>query len=114
MRNDLRMVFTRSDWRLTGLSGAAVIAAAVTTWTRHGIQVRGTAVAALTAQGLQDATGAPSVSLTRPLSIQSMDTTRPVSTVEISEPSACPCARHVSNLASRTPAATSRTAQEHK
>ena len=32
MRNDLRMVFTRSDWRLTGLSGAAVIAAAVTTY----------------------------------------------------------------------------------
>jgi conjugative relaxase-like TrwC/TraI family protein len=41
------------------------LAAAVTTWTRHGIPVRGTAVAALTAQGLQDATGAPSVSLTR-------------------------------------------------
>jgi conjugative relaxase-like TrwC/TraI family protein len=41
------------------------LAAAVSTWTSHGIGVRGTAVAALTAQGLQDATGAESVSVTR-------------------------------------------------
>ena len=53
---------------LTGPAGSGKthgLAAAVTTWTRHGISVRGTAVAALTAQGLQDATGAESVSLTR-------------------------------------------------
>ena len=41
------------------------LAAAVSSWTRYRIPVRGTAVAALTAQGLQDATGADSVSLTR-------------------------------------------------
>jgi conjugative relaxase-like TrwC/TraI family protein len=43
------------------------LAAAVTVWRTHGIAVRGTAVAALTAQGLQDATGAESTSLTRVL-----------------------------------------------
>ncbi|MCU1624228.1 MAG: conjugative relaxase [Frankiales bacterium] len=43
------------------------LAAAVTVWHTHGIAVRGTAVAALTAQGLQDATRAESVSLTRVL-----------------------------------------------
>jgi conjugative relaxase-like TrwC/TraI family protein len=41
------------------------LAAATTIWTRQGVQVRGTAVAALTAQGLQEATAAQSVSLTR-------------------------------------------------
>ena len=53
---------------ITGPAGSGKthgLAAAVTAWTAHGTQVRGTAVAALTAQGLQDATQAPSVSLTR-------------------------------------------------
>jgi conjugative relaxase-like TrwC/TraI family protein len=53
---------------VTGPAGSGKthgLAAAVTTWTSHGVDVRGTAVAALTAQGLQDATGAVSVSLTR-------------------------------------------------
>ncbi len=39
--------------------------AATSIWEQAGVEVRGTAVAALTAQGLQDATGAASVSLTR-------------------------------------------------
>ena len=39
--------------------------AATSIWEQEGVEVRGTAVAALTAQGLQDATGAESVSLTR-------------------------------------------------
>ena len=53
---------------LTGPAGSGKthgLAAAVTAWGAHGIPVRGTAVAALTAQGLQDTTQAPSVSLTR-------------------------------------------------
>jgi conjugative relaxase-like TrwC/TraI family protein len=53
---------------VTGPAGSGKthgLAAAVTAWTRNGVEVRGTAVAALTAQGLQDATTAPSVSLTR-------------------------------------------------
>jgi conjugative relaxase-like TrwC/TraI family protein len=41
------------------------LAAAVTVWTSQGIDVRGTAVAALAAKGLQDATRAPSVSVAR-------------------------------------------------
>ncbi|MCU1494767.1 MAG: Ti-type conjugative transfer relaxase TraA [Acidimicrobiaceae bacterium] len=41
------------------------LAAAVTAWTSQGVEVRGTAVAALTAKGLQDATDAPSVSVAR-------------------------------------------------
>jgi conjugative relaxase-like TrwC/TraI family protein len=39
--------------------------AAVTLWTEAGVEVRGTAVAALAAKGLQDATGAASVSTAR-------------------------------------------------
>ena len=39
--------------------------AAVTTWTTTGIDVKGTAVAALAAKGLEDATGAASVSVAR-------------------------------------------------
>ncbi len=41
---------------------------ATRTWTQAGIGVAGTAVAALTAQGLEAASGAPSVSLARTLS----------------------------------------------
>lgn len=41
--------------------------AAASVWKTQHIEVRGTALAALTAQGLQDATGAPSVSLARTL-----------------------------------------------
>jgi conjugative relaxase-like TrwC/TraI family protein len=53
---------------LTGPAGSGKTAAlriAAETWQARGIPVAGTAVAALTAQGLQDATGAQSVSLAR-------------------------------------------------
>ena len=53
---------------VTGPAGSGKTAAlgrAAQTWQQHGVPVAGTAVAALTAQGLQDATGAPSVSLAR-------------------------------------------------
>ena len=53
---------------VTGSAGSGKTAAlqmATIGWERYGRQVAGTAVAALTAQGLQHATGAPSVSLAR-------------------------------------------------
>jgi conjugative relaxase-like TrwC/TraI family protein len=53
---------------VTGPAGSGKTAAlrvATEHWAQSGVQVAGTAVAALTAQGLQDATGAPSVSLAR-------------------------------------------------
>jgi conjugative relaxase-like TrwC/TraI family protein len=53
---------------VTGPAGSGKTAAlgiATETWRARGIPVAGTAVAALTAQGLQDATGAPSMSLSR-------------------------------------------------
>jgi len=53
---------------VTGPAGSGKTAAlriATETWQAQGIPVTGTAVAALSAQGLQDATGAPSVSLAR-------------------------------------------------
>jgi conjugative relaxase-like TrwC/TraI family protein len=48
-----------------GSGKTRALATAPATWVAAGSVVRGTAVAALTARGLQDATGAPSVSLTR-------------------------------------------------
>jgi conjugative relaxase-like TrwC/TraI family protein len=53
---------------VTGPAGSGKTAAlgqAAHTWLQHGVPVAGTAVAALTAHGLQEATGAPSVSLAR-------------------------------------------------
>jgi conjugative relaxase-like TrwC/TraI family protein len=50
-----------------GCGKTAGLALAARTWTEAGIDVAGTAVAALTAQGLQAASGAPSVSLARAL-----------------------------------------------
>jgi conjugative relaxase-like TrwC/TraI family protein len=53
---------------VTGAAGSGKtrgLHAATSIWQREGVEVRGTAVAALTAQGLQDATGAASVSVTR-------------------------------------------------
>jgi conjugative relaxase-like TrwC/TraI family protein len=53
---------------VTGPAGSGKTAAlqmATIGWSRYSLQVAGTAVAALTAQGLQHATGAPSVSLAR-------------------------------------------------
>jgi conjugative relaxase-like TrwC/TraI family protein len=53
---------------VTGPAGSGKTAAlriATEQWVKRGVRVTGTAVAALTAQGLQDATGAPSVSLAR-------------------------------------------------
>ena len=53
---------------VTGPAGSGKTAAlrhATTAWQEREVPVAGCAVAALTAQGLQDATGAPSVSLTR-------------------------------------------------
>jgi conjugative relaxase-like TrwC/TraI family protein len=51
-----------------GCGKTAGLAVATRTWTAAGISVAGTAVAALTAQGLQQASGATSVSLARALS----------------------------------------------
>jgi conjugative relaxase-like TrwC/TraI family protein len=51
-----------------GCGKTAGLALATRTWADAGITVTGTAVAALTAQGLQEASGAPSVSLARALS----------------------------------------------
>ncbi|GAC1610099.1 MAG: hypothetical protein NVS3B26_15050 [Mycobacteriales bacterium] len=53
---------------VTGPAGSGKTAAlgqAAHTWLQHGMPVAGTAVAALTAAGLQEATGAPAVSLAR-------------------------------------------------
>jgi conjugative relaxase-like TrwC/TraI family protein len=51
-----------------GCGKTAALAVATDQWAAAGLAVRGTAVAALTAQGLEQASGAPSVSLTRTLS----------------------------------------------
>jgi conjugative relaxase-like TrwC/TraI family protein len=70
-QRDIAQVLLASGRPVEVISGPAGsgktcgLAAAVTVWSGRDIPVRGTAVAALTAQGLQDATGAPSVSLTR-------------------------------------------------
>jgi ATP-dependent exoDNAse (exonuclease V) alpha subunit len=56
---------------ITGPAGCgktAGLALATDAWRQAGVEVAGTAVAALTAQGLQAASGAPSVSLARALS----------------------------------------------
>jgi conjugative relaxase-like TrwC/TraI family protein len=50
-----------------GCGKTAALDVATTTWKAAGIAVAGTAVAALTAQGLEQASGAPSVSLARVL-----------------------------------------------
>jgi conjugative relaxase-like TrwC/TraI family protein len=48
-----------------GSGKTAALHTATGAWQQHGLTVAGTAMAALTAQGLQQATGAPSVSLAR-------------------------------------------------
>jgi ATP-dependent exoDNAse (exonuclease V) alpha subunit len=68
---DLAYVLLTSGNPIDVVSGSAGsgktkgLSAATSTWTSQGVEVRGTAVAALTAQGLQDATAAPSISLAR-------------------------------------------------
>ena len=65
---DMLLILGRPVEVISGPAGSGKtrgLALATETWTRYGIEVRGTAVAALTAQGLETATGATSVSLTR-------------------------------------------------
>ena len=70
-QRDLALLLLTSGRAVEVVSGPAGsgkthgLAAAVTIWTRNGIEVRGTAVAALAAKGLRDATKAPSVSVAR-------------------------------------------------
>jgi conjugative relaxase-like TrwC/TraI family protein len=70
-QRDLALLLLTSGRPVEVISGPAgsgkthCLSVAVTVWTSSGIEVRGTAVAALAAKGLEDATNAPSVSVAR-------------------------------------------------